>query len=192
MTSSVPAVPTLVRLASTAAATLVALALAACGSSTGSTHHPATSSSSPPPSTASSGGGSGSSGSGTVPDAATVAAIKNAYAKFFAPNTPENVSLGLLQDGPAFKATIEAQAKGSMAQKSSAKVSKVTLQSANVASVLFTISVNGQPALPNQPGLAIRENGTWKVAGKTFCTLLTLQGTAPSACQTAAATSVPK
>lgn len=134
------------------------------------------------------GGGTGAAEA----DAATVAAVKNAYAKFFAPGTPESVSLSLLQDGPAFKTAIDAQAKAPMAQKSSAKVSRVSMQSANVANVVFTIYVNGQPVLPNQSGVAVREAGVWKVAGQTFCTLLKLQGSPPATCMSAAATSLPK
>lgn len=170
------------RLVVSVVAGAAALTLAACGSSSPS------------------GGGSGGSGSasstpgtssGAAPDAKTTAAIKNAFEKFFAPDTPENVSLSLLQDGAEFKATIEQQAKSSLAQKSSAKVSKITMQSASVAKVVFSIYVNGSAALPNQPGYAVRIGGVWKVAGKTFCDLLTLEGSAPPACKTAKATALP-
>jgi hypothetical protein len=125
-------------------------------------------------------------------DAATVAAIKNAYAKFFAPDTPEQVSLGLLQNGAAFKATIEKQGQGNYAQKSSAKVSKVSLASADVAKVVYTIYVGDQPMLADQPGFAVRENGTWQVAEHTFCQLLTLENSAPAECQTPAGINPPK
>jgi hypothetical protein len=127
-----------------------------------------------------------------TPDAATVAAIKNAYAKFFAPDTPEQVSLGLLQNGAAFKATIEKQGQGNYAQKSSAKVSKVSLASADVAKVVYTIYVGDQPMLADQPGFAVRENGTWQVAEHTFCQLLTLENSAPAECQTPAGMNPPK
>lgn len=128
----------------------------------------------------------------TSADAATVAAIKNAYAKFFAPDTPEQVSLGLLQNGAAFKATIEKQGQGDYAQKSSAKVTSVSLASADVAKVVYTIYVGDQPMLPDQPGYAVRENGTWQVAEHTFCQLLTLENSAPAECQTPAGMNPPK
>ena len=125
-------------------------------------------------------------------DAGTVAAIKNAYAKFFAPDTPEQVSLGLLQNGAAFKATIEKQGQGNYAQKSSAKVSTVSLASPDVAKVVYTIYVGNQPMLADQPGYAVRENGTWQVAEHTFCQLLTLENSAPAECQTPAGMNPPK
>lgn len=164
-----------------AAAALTVTAAAGCGSST---HGQA------PRNT----GAASATTSAAAPtaDAATVAAIKNAYAKFFAPDTPEQVSLGLLQNGAAFKATIEKQGQGGYAQKSSAKVTKVSLASADVANVVYTIYVGDQPMLADQPGYAVRENGTWQVAEHTFCQLLTLENSAPAECQTPAGMNPPK
>jgi hypothetical protein len=170
-----------------AVATCAALTLAACSSSGGK------------------GGGSSTDGAttGSTPtsghttatgpaDAATTAAVKNAYAKFFSPDTPENVSLGLLQDGPKFKAAIDQQASGSMAASASVKVGSVSLISPKTAKVSFTIYLNKQPMLKNQPGYAVNTNGTWQVAAYTFCGLLTLEGSAPAACKEPAAATAPK
>ncbi|HEU5266548.1 MAG TPA: hypothetical protein VFU35_07595 [Jatrophihabitans sp.] len=120
-----------------------------------------------------------------------MAAIKAAYAKFFASSTPTQVSLGLLQNGPAFKAALDKQAASSLAQHAGARVSKVTLVSPNLADVVYTVTMNGSPVLPDQPGYAVRQGGTWKVAAKTFCALLTLQGGAPAACSSPSATALP-
>jgi hypothetical protein len=168
-----------------AAAAVAFVAAAGCSSSKSG---PATST------TGGTGGPTGATASSATPsaDAATVAAIKNAYAKFFAPDTPEQVSLGLLQNGAAFKATIEKQGQGGYAQKSSAKVSAVSLTSADVAKVVYTIYVGNQPMLADQPGFAVRENGTWQVAEHTFCQLLTLENSAPAECQTPAGMNPPK
>lgn len=171
------------RAGAAALAGVLALGLTACGSSSPAPQHKSSSNSSAS-STAAAAGGS-------TPDATADAAIRTAYEKFFAPDTPEDVSLGLLQDGQAFKATIEQQAKGSMASQSSVKVSSVTMQSADVAKVVFTIYLNGSAALPNQPGYAVKIDGTWKVAGQTFCALLTLENSAPPACKTPQATALP-
>ena len=159
---------------------VAAFTMAACGSSSSGSHSGSTGAHGTP-----------ASSGGSAPDAATAGAIRNAYEKFFAPNTPEAISLSLLQDGQAFKATVEAQAKGGLAQKSSAKVSKITMQSKSVAKVVFTIYVNGSAALPNQPGFAVKIDGTWKVSGKTFCDLLTLEGSPAPACKTPKATAFP-
>lgn len=168
-----------------AAAAVAVVAAAGCSSSKSG---PATST------TGGTGGPTGATASSATPsaDAATVAAIKNAYAKFFAPDTPEQVSLGLLQNGAAFKSTIEKQGQGDYAQKSSAKVTKVSLASADVATVVYTIYVGDQPMLADQPGYAVRENGTWQVAEHTFCQLLTLENSAPAECQTPAGMNPPK
>jgi len=175
-----------------AVATCAALTLAACSSSggnSGSTNTAGAATGSTP--TAGSTAASGGTATGPA-DAATTAAVKNAYAKFFSPDTPENVSLGLLQNGPKFKAAIDQQASGSMAASASVQVSSVSLISPKTAKVSFTIFLNKQPMLKDQPGYAVNTNGTWQVAEYTFCGLLTLEGSAPAACKEPAATTAPK
>lgn len=181
-------------------ATCAVLTLAACGSSSGgksgANSGGATTSGSTSGATTSSvpTGSSTTSGSATTgpADAATTAAVKNAYARFFSPKTPENVSLALLQDGPKFKAAIDQQASGTMAASASVQVSSVSLISPKTAKVSFTIFLNKQPMLKNQPGYAVNTNGTWQVSEYTFCGLLTLEGSAPAACKEPAATTPPK
>jgi hypothetical protein len=56
---------------------------------------------------------------------------------------------------------------------------------------MFTLLLDGKPALPNQTGYAVREDGKWKVAGATFCGLLAAQGAPPPVCTTASATALP-
>jgi hypothetical protein len=169
-----------------AAAGLIVAASAGCSSSKSGS-----ASSTPPPTPT--GSTQSSTGGGAPPtiDAATTAAVKNAYVKFFDPKTPVATSVSLLQDGSAFQAALEAQAKGSLAQGASAEVSKVSLQSPNTAKVVFSILVNGKALLTDQPGYAVHDGGTWKVAAQTFCGLLTLQGAPPAACNTPAATTLP-
>ena len=99
--------------------------------------------------------------------------------------------LQLIQDGSAFSQAISQQQKSEFAKAVSVKVTKVTVGSANKATVIFTLLLDGSPALPNQTGYAIRENGTWKVAGATFCSLLSAQGAPPPVCTTASATALP-
>lgn len=174
-------------------ATCAALSLAACSSSSGNSGGSNTTGGTTGATTgATSGTAPTSAASGGPADAATTAAVKNAYAKFFSPDTPENVSLGLLQDGPKFKSAIDQQASGSMAASASVKVSSVSLISPKTAKVSFTIYLNKQPMLKNQPGYAVNTNGTWQVAEYTFCGLLTLEGSAPAACKQPAATTAPK
>lgn len=160
------------------AAVSLVLCLAACSSSKKTPA--ATRTSSSPPSSAS---GTGS--------AADIAAIKTAYTELFAEKTPLDTSVADLQDGEAFRSTLVSQGKSSLAAQASATVSKVVVTSPNRASVTFSILINGSPILPNQSGYAVRENGKWKVAGTTFCGLLTAEGNPPAACKLAAATALP-
>jgi hypothetical protein len=167
----------------TAAVVLVlamAAAIAGCSSSKAKSGSPATKTS------------TSSSTSGATASSADVAAITSAYTRFFNPKTSLAESMSLLQDGAAFKAALEQQATTAQAKTASATVSKVNLQSPNTAVVTFTILISGSPVLKDTPGYAVREGGTWKVAGQTFCGLLVLNGGAPPACDTAAATSLPK
>jgi hypothetical protein len=123
--------------------------------------------------------------------AADVAAIKNAYMLLFAESTPIDTSVSLLQDGAEFRDTLVSESKTSYAKQASVTVSKVTVTSANRASVVFSVLLNNSPVLPNQPGYAVRDGGHWKVAGATFCGLLTAQGNPPAACKKAVATTLP-
>jgi hypothetical protein len=76
-----------------AVAGLAVASLSGCGSSSGGSG-PSTSGGAPSTSTQPVSTPSGSTG-----DAAAIAAVKDAFTKFFQPNTPEKVSLGLLQNG---------------------------------------------------------------------------------------------
>jgi hypothetical protein len=49
--------------------------------------------------------------------------------------------------------------------------------------VLYTITLGGQPALPNQTGIAALSGGKWQVSDQSFCSLLSLQGSVPPACR---------
>ena len=65
------------------------------------------------------------------------------------------------------------------------------MDSADVADVTFGIKHNGKVLLGGIAGKAVRENGTWKVADTTFCTLLKLEGTAPACATTPASSRCP-
>lgn len=158
---------------------IAVLALAGASGCSSSKKAPAAANSSSAPAGAASG------------SAADVAAIKNAYISLFAPTTPLDTSVTLLQDGSEFRQTLDSESKTTYAKEASVSVSKVSVTSANRATVTFSVLLNKSPILPNQSGYAIREGGHWKVAGATFCALLTAQGNAPAACKKAVATTLP-
>jgi hypothetical protein len=121
-----------------------------------------------------------------------VTAIKTTYIKFFNPATSLEESVTLLQDGPAFRATLKKQAQTSFAKATTVTVSAVTMDSPNKATVVYSILLSGAPVLVNTTGSAVHESGKWKIAGATFCGLLAAQGPPPAVCGKATATSAPK
>ena len=86
------------------------------------------------------------------------------------------------QDGQALATVIKNQAGSSLAILATSKVSNVSLTGTDQASVTYTILVGGKPALSNQSGVAVYQDGTWKVGLVSFCGLLTLEGTKVAAC----------
>jgi hypothetical protein len=143
--------------------------LAACGSSSSST-------SSAPSAT------STSSGSSSAEEA-----IAANWTAFFSPKTPVAKRVSLLQNGSTFASVIQAQASSTLASEASAEVTKVTVTSPSQATVVYTVLLAGTPALSNQKGVAVYQDGTWKVGVASFCGLLTLEnsGKTPSVCKAA-------
>jgi hypothetical protein len=149
----------------------LAATAAACGSSS-----PSSSTSKPP--AASSPTSSGSA----------VSQITANWETFFSAKTPTSQRVSLLEDGSQFQSVISAQAGGGLASQASAKVIKVTVNSPTQATVKYDILLSGTPALSNQSGTAVYQDGTWKVGVTSFCGLLTLENGGktsglPAACQ---------
>ena len=148
-------------------------------SSSPSTSSPATSAAASPTSSATAGG-----------SAATAATITANWEAFFSAKTPTAKRVALLQDGQVFAPIIKAQAGSGLASTASAKVTNVTVESATQAKVNYDILISGQTALANQHGVAIYQNGTWKVGVDSFCSLLALENNGntsklPAACKAA-------
>jgi hypothetical protein len=152
--------------------------VAACGNSSTSsapkTSSPAASASSPAASASSS----------------TQSIIAANWTAFFNPKTPIAKRISLLQDGQEFAAIITSQASSGLASAVSAKVTKVTLVSPTQAKVTYSILESGQPVLSNQTGVAVYQDGTWKVGIASFCGLLAMENggktsSLPAACKAA-------
>jgi hypothetical protein len=164
---------------------LAGLLMAACsggGSGKGHTSTPTAPATSSAPSASSSGAAEPTTGSGAV------AAIKSNWATFFNAKTSLAGRLALLQNGQALAAVIKAQSKNTLATTATSKVSSVTLTGTKQASVVYTIYVGGQPALKNKHGVAVYQDGVWKVGLVSFCGLLQLENAGstaglPSACK---------
>ena len=142
-----------------------------------------------------SGCGSGSSSSTTSPaptlppsstptgtTGGTAATVRRTFEQFFSGSTDADRKISLVQHGSEFADVIHQQAGGTLARSTSVKVLQVHLTAPWAAAVRYTIYLGGQPALKNQNGVAVKESGTWKVSAPTFCSLLTLEGSAPPLC----------
>ncbi len=83
---------------------------------------------------------------------------------------------------------LKEQSTSALASAASAKVSHVSLTGTSQAAVTYNILVSGSVVLKNQAGLAVYQNGVWKVGVKSFCGLLTLENAGktsglPAACK---------
>jgi hypothetical protein len=137
------------------------------------------------------GSSSSSSGTKTLSPAETKAAIIHAYETFFDYRTPPSTGVTLLQDGSAFSSTMQAAAASARQRKITVKVTAVAPMSANSRKVTYSLYLAGTPTLTGASGFAVFEDGTWKVAGTTFCGLLNLNGTNPPVCKDPKATKLP-
>jgi len=96
---------------------------------------------------------------------------------FFNGAVPIPRRLGLLQNGQRFASFVHSEEKtsvGTLVLSASARVSRVTLQPASAATVIYTILLGGKPLAKNLSGTAVYTGGSWKVADSTFCSLLHL------------------
>jgi hypothetical protein len=172
------------RIATPALGLALAATMAACSSS--STSSAAGSGSSAPPSSSAPGSAASSPGTGSTADAA--AQIKANWEKFFDASTPVTEKVKLLQNGAALESAIKAFANFPLASGIGAKVTNVTVSSATKAAVTYNLtSSSGGALLSGQKGVAVYQDGTWKVGDESLCGLFRLipGGTVPPACNSA-------
>jgi hypothetical protein len=115
------------------------------------------------------------------------AQIKANWEAFFSGTTPAAQKVSLLQNGQEFASVIDAQAGSGLAKSASATVTAVKMTSPTQATVTYDILLGGKPALSNQTGTAVYQNGTWRVGDGSFCQLLALEngGNTPPVCSSA-------
>jgi hypothetical protein len=114
-----------------------------------------------------------------------VAQITANWEKFFDASTPTADKVKLLQNGTVFEPAIKAFASFPLASGIKAKVTSVTINSATKAAVTFNLTAAGGSALlSGQKGVAVYQDGTWKVGDASLCGLFRLipGGTIPAAC----------
>ena len=166
------------RIAVPALGLALAATVAACSSTSSS---PATTSSSSAPASSPASATASSAASGS----AAVAQITANWEKFFDASTPTADKVKLLQNGTVFEPAIKAFASFPLANGITAKVTNVTIDSATKAAVTYNLTAAGGSALlSGQKGVAVYQDGTWKVGDASLCGLFKLipGGTVPAAC----------
>jgi hypothetical protein len=163
----------------------LALAVTACSSSSSSSSSSAASSaassSAPASSAPASSAPASSSSSG---NSAAAAQITANWEKFFNASTPLSQRVALLQNGPSFSSAIDSFSKLPLADGIGAKVTGVTVNSATSATVTYSIVSGSTTLLGGQSGMAVYQDGTWKVGDASLCNLFKLVpgGSVPAAC----------
>jgi hypothetical protein len=166
----------------------LALAVSACSSSSSSSSSSsassATSSSAPVSSAPVSSAPASSSSSG---NSAAVAEITTNWEKFFNASTPLSQRVALLENGSSFSSAIDSFSKLPLANGIGAKVTGVTVTSATMATVTYSIVSGSTTLLGGQTGTAVYQDGTWKVGDASLCNLFKLipGGSVPAACSSA-------
>jgi hypothetical protein len=169
----------------------LAAGLAACsGNSNSSSSGASSSPSSAPSSSAPASSAAPVTSASPAGSSGSASAIAANWAAFFNAKTPVAKRVSLLQDGQTFQSIIKSQAGSGLAASATAKVTKVTMVSSTQAKVTYSILIGGQSALAHQAGVAVLQDGTWKVGLASFCGLLALENGGktsglPAACKSA-------
>src|SRR5580692_6703553 len=161
------------------------LAVAACSSSASSSSSSAPASSAPASSApASSAPASSAPASSASTGSSATAQITANWEKFFNASTPLSQRVGLLQNGSSFASAIDSFSKLPLANGIGAKVTGVTVTSATMATVTYSIVSGSTTLLGGQSGTAVLQDGTWKVGDASLCNLFKLipGGSVPAAC----------
>jgi len=158
-------------------ASVVAVAAAACGNSGGTPSSSNTSGTSTPAATPSA--TTPTTGTSTSTGGSASSAITANWTAFFNFKTPTAKRIALLENGSQFSSIIKGQAGQGLASTANAKVLSVSNVTASQATVKYNILLGTTPALTNQSGTAVFQDGTWKVGDGSFCGLLKLEGLKP-------------
>jgi lysozyme family protein len=117
-------------------------------------------------------------------NSAAVAEITANWEKFFNASTPLSQRVALLQNGSSFSSAIDSFSKLPLAGGIGAKVTGVTVNSATSATVTYSLVSGSTTLLGGQSGIAVYQDGTWKVGDASLCNLFKLVpgGSVPAAC----------
>ncbi|MEU7473321.1 hypothetical protein AB0A94_33215 [Streptomyces sp. NPDC044984] len=115
-------------------------------------------------------------GSAPANQAAAEQEIRQNWEKFFDPETPVDEKKKLLQNGELLGPVLEAFSGDNRVGQVKAEVTEIAFISPTEADVTFTLTLRGATALPDASGVAVDDDGTWKVSVKSLCALVQLSG----------------
>ncbi|MEU7605346.1 hypothetical protein [Streptomyces sp. NPDC041003] len=111
------------------------------------------------------------------PEAAKAQIEKN-WAAFFDPETPVKEKAELLQHGEMIAMLLGLFGTDPDSPDTAVEISDITFTSPTEAKVTYDLLVSGVPALEDSKGVAVLDDGVWKVSLKSLCGLLELGGDA--------------
>ena len=124
--------------------------------------------------------------SGTVP-ASIEQKVTEAYETLFDGTiTDPDEKLASLQDAAALRESFIArmQSIGDLVTRTGVEIESMTPAGRNAVDLVFTITLDGSPVLDQLPGRAVKVDGRWLVARRSYCQVATLGvDTAPEACR---------
>ena len=107
--------------------------------------------------------------------AAAQAEITTNWEAFFKGGGSVDQHILLLEDGDQFKTELTAQSKDPNNAALAAKVTNVKIDGESAVVTYNLLGANGTPLLSAATGTAVKVDGEWKVAKKTYCQLISLQ-----------------
>ncbi|MFJ5778273.1 hypothetical protein [Streptomyces sp. NPDC093094] len=108
---------------------------------------------------------------------AAEAEIRQNWQKFFDPKTSLQAKQAVLENGDRMAPVLQAFGGDERGGQVGAEVQKIVFTSPTDADVTYTLTLQGQTALPNASGTAVEQDGTWKVSVRTLCALVQLSRT---------------
>jgi hypothetical protein len=107
--------------------------------------------------------------------AADTTAITTNWEAFFKGGGSVDQHILLLEDGDQFKTELTAQSKDPNNKSLAAKVTNVKIDGESAVVTYNLLGAGGTALLTAATGTAVKVDGEWKVAKKTYCQLISLQ-----------------
>ena len=112
------------------------------------------------------------------------AEVASAYERFFSSDTPPEEAAALMEATELTEAILTAAAAGTEGSSTSVEVTGVRVDG-DIAEVRFTLKTDIVGDVPGPRGIAVRQDGEWKVGIRTLCDLLGFLPPEPEDCAAA-------